>query len=116
MFSHGESLDSELDKWDGGILNIVPLLGVSCLETWLGGPTLRSSGSPLPRVMLQGGAINRRVQDQGLPKFYHLSSLDGAPTMRVIFGGFVLWRRPTWVRGVVFLYSKLYLLLNMVRL
>jgi hypothetical protein len=35
VLSPGESLDSELDRRDSGVLGVVPLLGVSHLETRL---------------------------------------------------------------------------------
>jgi hypothetical protein len=41
LLSPGKILDFELGG-DDRALDVVPLLGVSCLETWLGGPTLRS--------------------------------------------------------------------------
>jgi hypothetical protein len=35
--SPGESLDPELDRHDCGVLDVVSLVGASCLETRLGG-------------------------------------------------------------------------------
>jgi hypothetical protein len=42
--SSSKSLGSKLDQCDGDALNIVTLLGASCLEIWLGGSMLHSSG------------------------------------------------------------------------
>jgi hypothetical protein len=92
------SRDPKLDRHDGGILNVTPLLGVSCLETWLGSPLFSVlQCSPLSKVDLQGcyACHSWRVQDDdfsGPTKFRHLSPLDGALTRRVFlklffFGG-----------------------------
>ena len=53
--SVGESLASELDRHDDGVLDVVPLFGASRLETRLGGPTLHSSGArSCPRLIFRG--------------------------------------------------------------
>jgi hypothetical protein len=55
LLSSGESLDSELDRHDGGVLHVVILLGASCMKTWLGGSRLLSSGARCcPRLVCRG--------------------------------------------------------------
>jgi hypothetical protein len=52
--SSGESLDSEEDRHNGSILDVVSLLGESCLKTWLGGPiVVLLRCSPLSKLELQ---------------------------------------------------------------
>lgn len=45
VVSPGESLGPELDRRDGGVSDVVPLLGASRFETLLGGSMWRSSGA-----------------------------------------------------------------------
>jgi hypothetical protein len=50
-----KSLHLELDLWYDGVLDIVSLLEVSCLETQLGGSMWRSSGAcHCPRLIFKG--------------------------------------------------------------
>ena len=48
-----EILGSELDQRDGGVLDVAPLLGVSRLETRLGGPVAFLRCSLLSKLDLQ---------------------------------------------------------------
>ena len=82
--SLGESLDSVLDRHDGGVLGVVPLLGASCLEAWLGSSLLSSGVHRRPLLILSGAMYGRRrcVQDvdflgsdQVLPSTCHLLSV-----------------------------------------
>jgi hypothetical protein len=55
--SLGESLNSELDRHDGGVLDVVTLLGASCLKTQRGrgGPMFPSSSAhSCPRPFSKG--------------------------------------------------------------
>jgi hypothetical protein len=55
LLSSGESLDSELDQHDGGVLDVVTLLGASCVKAWLGGSRLLFSGARCcPRLICRG--------------------------------------------------------------
>jgi hypothetical protein len=55
LLSLGESLDPELDRHGGGVLDVVPLLGAPCLKTRLEGPGLHSSDvRRCPRVRGKG--------------------------------------------------------------
>jgi hypothetical protein len=55
LLSSGESLDPELDRYDGGVIDVITLLGASCLKTWLGGPLLLSSSARrCPRLICKG--------------------------------------------------------------
>jgi hypothetical protein len=55
LVSLGKSLDSELDRHDGGVLDVVSLLGASCLKTRLGAPLLSSSSACCsPRLIFRG--------------------------------------------------------------
>jgi hypothetical protein len=78
--SRGESLGSELDQRDGGVLDVVTLLRASRLETRHGGSWLLSSGACRYPRLLQGRNARhcRRVQYNafsGLTEFRHLSLL-----------------------------------------
>jgi hypothetical protein len=53
LMSLGESLDP-LDRRDGGVLDVVPLLGASRLETWQGGPGAFLRCSPLSEAGCKG--------------------------------------------------------------
>jgi hypothetical protein len=88
--SPGERLDPELDRRDCGIFDVVPLLGVSRLETRLEVFVVLLRCSLLSEVDLQGcyARHGRRVQDNaflGLTKFRHLSSMDGASMRGVLW-------------------------------
>jgi hypothetical protein len=55
VVSGQKSLHLELDLWYDGVLDIVSLLEVSCLETQLGGSMWRSSGAcHCPRLIFKG--------------------------------------------------------------
>jgi hypothetical protein len=80
VLSPGESLDSELDRRDGGVLDVVTLLRASRLETRHGGSWLLSSGARRYPRLFQGRNARhcRRVQDDafsGPTEFRHLSLL-----------------------------------------
>ena len=97
------------DRHDGGVLDVVPLLRASCLETWPGS-SLLSSGVRCGPILIIGGAMHGRrrcVQDgvflgsdQVLPFTCHF--------LFSIQGGWVRWQVkfcgsswssevPTWV-------------------
>jgi hypothetical protein len=67
VLSPAESLDSKLDRRDGGVLDVIPLLRVSRLETRLGcSRLLLLQCLLLPKVILQGRyeRYHLRVQAQ----------------------------------------------------
>ena len=96
--SPGESLGLELDRRDSGVLDVVPLLRVSCLETRLGGPKLLSSDARYyPRLFCRGAmhtmaSVPKTMPFSGRTKFRHPPSLgwrvnEESQDEDVLFGG-----------------------------
>jgi hypothetical protein len=63
VLSPGESLESEFDRRDGSVLDLVPLLGVSRLQTRFGGLRLFSSGAHRCPKLFFRGAMNAMAGD-----------------------------------------------------
>ena len=94
-----------LDWRDGGVLDVAPLMGASCLETWLGCSMLHFSGVRRGSRLISRGAMyaiageSKTAPFSGPTKSRHLPLLcNGASTMGVqlemlIFGGDQRWLR-----------------------
>jgi hypothetical protein len=89
LVSLGKSLDSELDRHDGGVLDVVSLLGASCLKTRLGAPLLSSSGARCsPRLIFRGVMHAIASESKAIPSWDQVPppiSSDGASTRRVLW-------------------------------
>ena len=69
LMSPGESLGAELHRRDDNILDVVPLLGASRLETRLGGPLLHSSGAHRCLRLISRGAMHVVVDESKTTSF-----------------------------------------------
>jgi hypothetical protein len=84
-----KSLDSELDRHDGGILDIVTMLGASCLKTRREDPMFPSSGvhgcpRPFSKCAMHAMAgESKTTSSRGRPSSAIFSS-DGVSTRRVL--------------------------------
>ncbi|XBH69619.1 hypothetical protein VPH35_097444 [Triticum aestivum] len=72
--SPGESLD-RLDRHNGGVFDVVPLLGALCLETW---PAPRSSPPVFAAVLLD--PLRRYVRPLPVCPRWCLSQIGSSPT------------------------------------